>query len=107
MTAVTTPTLTASDRLRSINVSDQAQSSFTNDDRRALIELGVEMRIMKQDFEELRKELRDQGSPSREDFRDLQGDVRNLQNFRWWILGGAAAVAALMEGFLRIAAPSR
>jgi len=75
-------------------------NNFTSDDRRALIELGVEMRVMKEDFEEMRKEIRAAASPSKHDFEKLEADVRNLQNFRWWFAGAAVVLGVLAHLFL-------
>ena len=53
------------------------------------------------EFGRMRERLESHNSPSRAEFQALQDDVRNLQNFRWWILGIGAAFSFLSHVLLK------
>ena len=72
-------------------MQDTSPSTFTNEDRKLLITMSVELRQVQKQLEE----LTDIKPPSRADFAALSADVRALQNFRYWLLGGTAVCGIL------------
>lgn len=72
-------------------------SNFTNEDRKALIELGSDMRYIRKDFEDFREEIRKSDSPTRTDYAELKGKVEALQNFRWYLMGASAGIGMLVH----------
>lgn len=66
---------------------DSPQSNFTNDDRKALYEQGAQLALLMRDFHDLRREIRDNDSPTQREFGLVAGKVEALQNFRWYLMG--------------------
>lgn len=78
-----------------LSSKEMEPSSFGNDDRKALYEQGARLEMLMSSFNDLRKELREAGAPSAEEFGRLEGKVESLQNFRWYLMGAAAVVGLL------------
>lgn len=83
----------------------QMADHFTPADRRELTTTSVKLDGLKEDFAELKRMLTDSTTGIRtsmdNDARDhqllhekLDGRLRALENFRWWIVGAAAASGA-------------
>lgn len=85
MTALGTPELSGySDILERM---EHQPGTFTNDDRKSLYEQGAQLALLMRDFHDLRKDIRDNDSPTKEEFARLIGKVEALQNFRWYLMG--------------------
>ena len=68
---------------------------FTPADRREIIETGVNLKNLVNQFEELKKTLSTRETEAKEDSERMDERVRALENFRWWILGASAGCGAL------------
>ncbi len=81
---------------------DQSNSSgiFSNEDRKQLYQQGAQLELLMRDFHDMRRELRDNDSPSAKEFAELRGQVAALQNFRWYLMGGA--MIAVLFGHLML-----
>lgn len=84
--------------------------NFLPSDRRELIETGVKLSNLKEDFAELkllvqasaqaaREAVEKVSDEHRETILTLDARIRQLENFRWWI-AGAAAAAGVTGSFL-------
>lgn len=78
---------------------------FMPSDRRELIQTGERLAALKEDFADLKRTIesshRDAASVLRQveqglkqEVKDLDARTRALENFRWWIVGAAAASGA-------------
>lgn len=80
--------------------ADPDPHTFTIDDRRALVVLGVDMSYMKDAIEEIRKAVSDEGALHRR-LAACEADVATLKQFRWWLVGvavgGGAAVHLALD----------
>jgi hypothetical protein len=83
---------------------------FLPSDRRELIQTGERLASLKEDFAELKRTIesthRDHDglirrieSGLKADVKELDSRTRALENFRWWIVGAAAASGAT-AGFI-------
>jgi len=72
---------------------------FLPSDRRELIETGVKLSNLKDDFSELKKMLADGTMKAERRLDGLEERLRGLENFRWWIVGAAGASGAV-AGFM-------
>lgn len=83
---------------------------FMPSDRRELIETGVKLAGLKEDFAELKQMVQASGEAARRAVDKVAGEnrvtidklevrLRQLENFRWWI-AGAAAAAGVAGSFL-------
>ncbi len=72
---------------------------FMPSDRRELIETGVKLAGLKEDFAELKQMIQQGTDRSALTMRELDTRIRALENFRWWI-AGAAAASGLAAGFV-------
>lgn len=74
---------------------------FTSSDRERLVELGVELRFMQKDFNELKQLIGENTRVTRAEHGHLSGRVSKLENFRWWLLGAAVGVGPVVTVFAR------
>lgn len=70
---------------------EESEHQFHLTDRELLLILRRDMKYIREDVEGMMKKL-DQAAPIRM-FDDHENRIRVLENFRWWILGGAAFAA--------------
>lgn len=78
-------------------------STFTNQDRRTLITVEVELGQLQNDFKRLRETLEEASPPSKSDFVKLEERMRSLENFKWWIMGIAALSGSIAHLLLSAA----
>ncbi len=78
---------------------EQRTDHFTAADRKALIELSIDMQYMKRAMEELRQQDTSGTNATKADIKELWIAVNDLKNYRWWMAGFAAA-ASLIGGFI-------
>lgn len=83
----------------------QTQSGFTQHDHDLLIELRTQQVGLRDDLRELKISLAETARLRREDDGEMDGRVRALENFRWWVLGAAAAAGTLGGIISRILRP--
>jgi hypothetical protein len=76
---------------------DESEQDFPLTDRELLLIVKRDMKYIREDIDGMTKKL-DQTAPIRM-FEDHEQRIRILENFRWWILGAAAA-AAFGGGFV-------
>ena len=90
----------------------EVQSTFTQDDRRELIELTVTMKNVREDLQEMRavaseRDKNQTGVTSALEKRmdsyrqETDKRIRILEDFRWYILGAVAAAGVLGGLFSR------
>lgn len=78
---------------------------FTVGDRQTLTECTINLKNLQQSFDRLEKTIRESNSPSQKDFRELEGRVRSIENFRWWIMGAALAGGAASHFLSKLLVP--
>jgi len=77
--------------------------SFTPEDRKALTEIAVHMNYVRESIETMKTESNAVDTKFELRNEKLEGRIRALENFRWWILGAAIAsgsTAGLIVRFL-------
>ena len=72
---------------------------FTPADRREIIETGVNLKNLVREFGQLKDSMAEGQKNLKQDGEQLEERVRTLENFRWWIVGGAGA-AGLIGSFM-------
>jgi hypothetical protein len=68
---------------------------FTPADRREIIETGVNLKNLREDFADLKKAIDNRQAKDDADDERIDERIRALENFRWWILGASAALSML------------
>ncbi len=74
---------------------------FTPKDRERLIELGVQFGYVKESITELKQGIMSAAIVSGKDIDQLDNRIRQLENFRWLLLGGAGVVGAIVGMLVR------
>lgn len=69
----------------------ESPSAFTTHDREKLVEVATTLGFVNTTLVEIKTSMREGAQESRSDHKELEGRVRALENFRWWIVGAAAA----------------
>jgi hypothetical protein len=72
---------------------------FMPSDRRELIQTGERLAGLKEDFAELKRAIERGAEHSGARYDGVEARLRALENFRWWIVGAAAASGAT-AGFI-------
>lgn len=67
----------------------QSGDTFSHDDRKELYKQGAKLEILMSAFDKLKDQLHENDAPTSEEFGRLAGKVESLQNFRWYLMGGA------------------
>lgn len=62
-------------------------STFTIEDRINLMGLIHVVKELKDDLKEIKDSFKEDPAASHSDLKELESRVRQLENFRWWILG--------------------
>ena len=80
-----------------MNPQPPMESHFTQSDRDLLVTLKVEIQQMKESFSSLQKDIKDNDAPKRGEFAALQQEIRDLRDFRFYLIGGAAALSTALS----------
>jgi hypothetical protein len=64
-------------------------STFTTHDRERLVEVATTVGFVNSTLARLEAAMTTASTNTRGDIKELEGRIRTLENFRWWILGGA------------------
>ena len=83
-------------------IIESMEDHFTPEDRKLLTRLETQFDNLKDQISRLENTITDAGKVSKEDFKEMEGRVRELENFRWWLLGGAALAAFAGEFMARL-----
>ena len=75
------------------------EDHFTPEDRKLLTRLETQFDNLKDQISRLENTITDAGKVSKEDFKEMEGRVRELENFRWW-LGGATVLIGVAVHFI-------
>ncbi len=78
---------------------DGFNDHFTPSDRREIIETGLNLKNLAREFVQLKDAIAETHKTLKNDGDLLEERVRTLENFRWWIVGGAGA-AGLIGSFM-------
>lgn len=68
--------------------------SFTPEDRKALTQIAVHMDYVRESIEAMKTDSATANTKNELRHEKLEGRIRALENFRWWILGAAVASGA-------------
>lgn len=78
----------------------EVESHFTSEDRENLIELRVDLRNLQASFSDFKLSLKEDNKASKEEVKYLEGRIRTLENFRYWILGMGILGGTIVHFFL-------